>query len=141
MYDVGYIGQSLELDFVSYTRYMVYGGDRGIGRKGYRVGEYTRIGMANDFFRPLKGYYGVMELQPGQVNWGSVNSQPLPGAVRLWLWHVFAGEASSPAPTVSGLPFMAMNNTIMVSWVPTGSPHAGRTGIQHVHQGDRPAPQ
>jgi beta-galactosidase len=33
----------------------------------------------------------VMELQPGQVNWGSVNPQPLPGAVRLWLWHVFAG--------------------------------------------------
>lgn len=91
MYDVGYIGQSKELDFVSYTRYMVYGGDRGIGRKGYRLGEYTRIGMANDFFRPLKGYYGVMELQPGQVNWGTVNSQPLPGAVRLWLWHVFAG--------------------------------------------------
>ena len=91
MYDVGYIGQSRELDFVSYTRYMVYGGDRGIGRKGYRLGEYTRIGMANDFFRPLKGYYGVMELQPGQVNWGTVNSQPLPGAVSLWLWHVFAG--------------------------------------------------
>lgn len=91
MYDVGYIGQSRELDFVSYTRYMVYGGDRGLGRKGYRLGEYTRIGMANDFFRPMAGYYGVMELQPGQVNWGTVNSHPLPGAVRLWLWHVFAG--------------------------------------------------
>ena len=91
MYDVGYIGQSQELDFVSYTRYMVYGGDRGIGTKGYRVGEYSRIAMANDFFRPLKGMYGVMELQPGQVNWGSINPQPLPGATRLWLWHVFAG--------------------------------------------------
>jgi beta-galactosidase len=90
-YDVGYVGQSRELDFVSYTRYMVYGGDRGIGPKGYRLGEYSRIAMANDFFRPLKGYYGVMELQPGQVNWGTINSQPLPGAVRLWLWHVFAG--------------------------------------------------
>lgn len=90
-YDVGYVGQSKELDFVSYTRYMVYGSDHGIGRKGYRLGEYSRIAMANDFFRPLKGYYGVMELQPGQVNWGSINSQPLPGAVRLWLWHVFAG--------------------------------------------------
>jgi beta-galactosidase len=91
MYDVGYVGMSRELDFVSYTRYMVYGGDLGIGPKGYRIGEYTRIGMANDFFRPMKGYYGVMELQPGQVNWGSINPQPLPGAVRLWLWHVFAG--------------------------------------------------
>ncbi len=91
MYDVGYIGKSRELDFVSYTRYMVYGSDPGIGPKGFRIGEYSRIAMANDFFRPLKGYYGVMELQPGQVNWGRVNPQPLPGAVRLWLWHVFAG--------------------------------------------------
>ena len=32
-----------------------------------------------------------MELQPGQVNWGSINPQPLPGAVRLWMWSVFAG--------------------------------------------------
>ena len=91
MYDVGYVGQSKELDFVAYTRYMVYGGDKGIGAKGYRVGEYSRIAMANDFFRPLKGAYGVMELQPGQVNWGSINPQPLPGAIRMWLWHVFAG--------------------------------------------------
>ena len=91
MYDVGYVGMSKELDFVSYTRYMVYGSDLGIGPKGYRVGEYSRISMSNDFFRPLKGAYGVMELQPGQVNWGSINPQPLPGAMRLWLWHVFAG--------------------------------------------------
>ena len=91
MYDVGYVGQSKELDLVTYTRYMVYGGERGIGPKGFRIGEYTKIAMANDFFRPLKGAYGVMELQPGQVNWGSINPQPLPGAVRMWLWHVFAG--------------------------------------------------
>ncbi len=91
VYSGRYIGMSRELDFVSYTRYMVYGEAAGIGKKGYRLGEYTRIGMANDFFRPLSGIYGVMELQPGQVNWGSINSQPLPGAVRLWLWHVFAG--------------------------------------------------
>ncbi len=32
-----------------------------------------------------------MELQPGQVNWGTINPQPYPGAVRLWLWSVFAG--------------------------------------------------
>ncbi len=91
MYDARFIGADKELDFISYTRYMVYGEDKGIGDKGYRVGEYTRIAMANDYFRPLSPLYGVMELQPGQVNWGTVNSQPLPGAVRLWLWHVFAG--------------------------------------------------
>ena len=90
-YEEGHIGGSKELDFVSYTRYMVYGDNEGIGRRGYRVGNPLRIAYANDFFRPENGTYGVMELQPGQVNWGGINPQPLPGAVRLWLWSVFAG--------------------------------------------------
>ena len=90
-YEEGHIGGSHKLDFVSYTRYMVYGDNEGIGRRGYRVGNPLRIAWANDFFRPVSGTYGVMELQPGQVNWGGINPQPLPGAVRLWLWSVFAG--------------------------------------------------
>ena len=47
--------------------------------------------MANDLFRSIKGITGVMELQPGQVNWGTFNPQPYPGAVRAWLWNSFAG--------------------------------------------------
>ena len=90
-YEEGHIGLCKELDFHSYTRYMVFGENKGLGRKGFRVGEPLRIAYANDFFRPIDNLYGVMELQPGQVNWGSINSQPLPGAVRLWLWSVFSG--------------------------------------------------
>lgn len=90
-YEDGHVRKSDELDFHSYTRYMVYGENFGIGRKGYRLGHVERISKANDFFRPIDNVYGVMELQPGQVNWGQINPQPLPGAVRLWLWHVFAG--------------------------------------------------
>jgi beta-galactosidase len=90
-YSEGYIGASHELDFITYTKYMVSGNALGIGPKGYRIGDPLSIAMSNDFFRPLSPTYGVMELQPGQVNWGRVNSQPAPGAVRLWLWHVFAG--------------------------------------------------
>lgn len=93
-YEDGHLRKSDELDFHSYTRYMVFGENYGIGRKGYRLGPVERIAKANDFFRPIDGVYGVMELQPGQVNWGQINSQPLPGAVRLWLWHVFAGGSS-----------------------------------------------
>jgi beta-galactosidase len=93
-YDVGYIGMSRELDFITYTKYLVAGYTRGIGLQGYRLGDPLSIAMSNDFFRPVAGVYGVFELQPGQVNWGVVNSQPLPGAVRLWLWHVFAGGSS-----------------------------------------------
>jgi beta-galactosidase len=87
----GYIGMSHQLDFITYTKYMVFGSAMGIGRKGYRLGNWDVIASCNDFFRPLSPVYGVMELQPGQVNWGSINSQPAPGAVRMWLWHVFAG--------------------------------------------------
>jgi beta-galactosidase len=30
-----------------------------------------------------------MELQPGPVNWGSINPLLMPGTVRMWLWHNF----------------------------------------------------
>lgn len=90
-YADGQLRGGRNLDFHVYTRYMVHGEQVGIGRKGYRVGYIERIALANDFFRPIDGLYGVMELQPGQVNWGAINPQPAPGAVRLWMWHVFAG--------------------------------------------------
>jgi beta-galactosidase GanA len=34
---------------------------------------------------------GIMELQPGQINWSRV-ANPLiePGIVRMWLWHAYA---------------------------------------------------
>ena len=51
-YNEGHIGGSPALDFQSYTRYMVYGDNEGIGRRGYRVGNPLRIAWANDFFRP-----------------------------------------------------------------------------------------
>lgn len=79
------------LDFVTYTKYLVAGYDKGIGSQGFRMGSPTSIAFANDLFRPLNGTTGVMELQPGQVNWGKFNSQPLPGVVRMWIWHAFAG--------------------------------------------------
>jgi len=90
-YESGHIGGSPAMDFVTYTRYMVHGDDDGIGQNGFRVGNPLGISMPNDFFRPIRGTYGVMELQPGQVNWGNINPQPLPGAIRMWLWNVFAG--------------------------------------------------
>ncbi|MEI6754034.1 MAG: beta-galactosidase [Paludibacter sp.] len=83
--------RSKDLDFISYTMYPVAGYTKGIGDQGFRLGDPWRISWANDFFRPVKGVTGVMELQPGQVNWGSYNPQPYPGAVRAWLWNAFAG--------------------------------------------------
>jgi beta-galactosidase len=79
------------LDFVTYTKYLVAGYDKGLGPQGFRMGSPTSIAFANDLFRPINGITGVMELQPGQVNWGKFNSQPMPGVVRMWIWHAFAG--------------------------------------------------
>ncbi|HEV2762691.1 MAG TPA: beta-galactosidase, partial [Pyrinomonadaceae bacterium] len=78
------------LDFVSYTMYPV-GGGRGLGDEGFRLGWPHGIAFANAFYKNIKGATGVMELQPGQVNWGHINPQPAPGVVRMWLWHAFAG--------------------------------------------------
>jgi len=80
-----------DLDFISYTMYPVAGYTKGVGDQGFRMGDPWRISYANDFFRPLKGVTGVMELQPGQVNWGTYNPQPYPGVIRAWLWNSFAG--------------------------------------------------
>lgn len=79
------------LDFLTYTKYLVAGYDKGDGLQGFRMGSSTSIAFANDLFRSFNGITGVMELQPGQVNWGKFNPQPLPGAVRMWIWHAFAG--------------------------------------------------
>lgn len=82
------------LDFLSYTMYPVGGGysnNWGYGSQYFRVGSADRISFANDFFRYKKGFTGVMEMQPGQVNWGLYNPQPLPGIIRAWLWNAYAG--------------------------------------------------
>ncbi len=81
------------LDFLSFTMYPVRG-TRNLGELGFRLGDPRRLALAVDYFRSFKGVTGVMELQPGQVNWARINPQPEPGAVRMWLWHAFGGGLS-----------------------------------------------
>lgn len=81
------------LDFLSFTMYPVRG-VKNIGELGFRLGDPHRLAMAVDYFRSFRGVTGVMELQPGQVNWAAINPQPEPGAVRMWLWHAFGGGLS-----------------------------------------------
>lgn len=108
-YEEGHIGGSPALDFQSYTRYMVYGDNEGIGRRGYRVGNPLRIAFANDFFRPIQGTYGVMELQPGQVNWGEYQSStaarscPFMDVERICRWRrLYLYLSLSPASVWHG---------------------------------------
>lgn len=83
-----------DLDFVTLTSYPVAGYAVGYGPEGFRINEPSALGQPLDYFRSIKGKTAVMELQPGQVNWGRYNPQPYPGAVRLWLYQSFgAGSA------------------------------------------------
>ncbi len=86
-----------DLDFITYTMYPVGGGYTnvgGLGNQGFRIGLPSRMAFPNDFFRYKKDFTGVMELQPGQVNWGLYNPQPYPGVIRAWLWNSYVGGCS-----------------------------------------------
>jgi beta-galactosidase len=85
--------RSDRLDFISYTIYPVSGA-KNLGEDGFRLGWHQGMAFGPCFYRPFRGVTGVMELQPGQVNWARINPQPQPGVVRMWLWHAFAGGCS-----------------------------------------------
>lgn len=79
---------SRDLDLMSFTRYLVHG-EPGEGPLGFRLGDGAALSFMGDFLRGTGRPWGLTELQPGQVNWGDVNPQPLPGAIRMWILRVF----------------------------------------------------
>ncbi|MGQ7857129.1 beta-galactosidase [Pedobacter sp. WC2501] len=78
-----------KLDFAAYTAYPNGGGDN-IGELGFRLGDSRVILFASAYYKQVGVISGVMEIQPGPVNWGSYNPLLLPGTVRMWLYHTFA---------------------------------------------------
>ena len=82
-----------KLDFASFTMYPVAGANL-LGGPTFRYGNPYRLTEAVDYFRSIAGVTGVMELQPGQVNWAATNPKPEPGAIRMWMWHAFGAGCS-----------------------------------------------
>ena len=78
-----------KLDFATYTAYP-NGGTNNIGELGFRLGNSKVVLFAAEYYKAVGGVSGVMEMQPGPVNWGSYNPLLLPGTVRMWLYHTFA---------------------------------------------------
>lgn len=78
-----------KLDFAAYTAYP-NGGSDNIGELGFRLGNSDVILFASEYYKTIGGATGVMEIQPGPVNWGGYNPLLLPGTVRMWLYHSFA---------------------------------------------------
>jgi beta-galactosidase len=81
-----------DLDVITWTHYPVHG-NLNTGPLGFRMGDAAIMSFMHDFTRPLTGLFGLMELQPGQVNWGEVNPWPYPGAIRMWIHRAFAAGA------------------------------------------------
>jgi beta-galactosidase len=81
-----------DLDIITWTIYPAHG-NLNEGPLGFRLGSAAAFSFASDFHRGINGLHGVMELQPGQVNWGDVNPQPYPGAVHLWIMRAFVSGA------------------------------------------------
>ncbi len=82
-----------KLDFNSFTSYPNKG-NANLGDKGFRLGDPKELSFALSFFKPDHTISGVMELQPGAVNWGSINPLLQPGTLRMWLYHCFGGDLS-----------------------------------------------
>ncbi len=80
-----------DFDFAAHTMYLLSTYlDSPKGNLAHRLGSGVGLSMSTEFAQSMNGYTGIMEIQPGQINWGAWNSQPLPGAVRMWLWHAFS---------------------------------------------------
>ena len=59
-----------------------------------RTGHPDWAAFHHDLYRGVgQGRWGVMEQQPGAVNWASFNAQPLDGMVRYWGWEAIAHGA------------------------------------------------
>lgn len=90
--DVNPVLAKSSLDVFSWTHYPVHG-NMNEGDLGYRLGSASVMSFMHDFMRPLTGLSGLMELQPGQVNWGEYNPWPLPGAIHMWILRAFGAGA------------------------------------------------
>jgi beta-galactosidase len=71
-----------DFELITFTIYPAHG-NLNDGPLGFRLGSAAELSFAHDFHRAINGAHGIMELQPGQVNWGDVNPQPYPNAVHV----------------------------------------------------------
>ena len=81
-----------DFEIITWTHYPAHG-NLNEGPLGFRLGGAAEMSFSHDFHRNINGFEGLMELQPGQVNWGDVNPQPYPGAIHLWIMRAFAADA------------------------------------------------
>ncbi|KAK6003496.1 hypothetical protein QM012_009267 [Aureobasidium pullulans] len=86
------------LDFATFDNYPLAG--VGDGAEYLRTGlpdlqamqHALYRGIAGSAYRSNHGPFGVMEMQPGVLNWNTYRVSPLEGMVRLWTLETFAAK-------------------------------------------------
>ncbi|WP_213271624.1 beta-galactosidase [Hyphomonas sp.] len=87
-----------DLDYASWDSYPIGLLSEGIASEGEKIrrlryGDPDFAAFNHDVFRACAPKWGVMEQQPGPVNWANCNAAPAAGVVRLWTWEAFAHGA------------------------------------------------
>lgn len=82
-----------DFNLMSWDSYPCPGCETGPVDQNYRVGDPSQIGFMHGYMAGFHKRFGLMEIQPGQVNWGDTPVHLYPGAVRLWLWTALAHGA------------------------------------------------
>lgn len=82
-----------DFNLMSWDSYPCPGCETGPVDQHFRVGDPNQIGFMHDYMAGFYYRFGLMEIQPGQVNWGDTPVHLYPGAVRLWLWTALAHGA------------------------------------------------
>jgi beta-galactosidase len=82
-----------DFNLMAWDAYPCPGCEKGPAGEDFRIGDPSQMGLMHDYMASFHGRWGLMELQPGQVNWGDTPVHLYPGAVRLWLWTALAHGA------------------------------------------------
>ena len=61
--------------------------------ESFRLPDASSVEVIHDQMASYNGRWGLMEVQPGQINWSGVPCLPYPGAIRLLLWSAIAHGA------------------------------------------------
>ncbi|MDB5323685.1 MAG: Beta-galactosidase [Phycisphaerales bacterium] len=91
--DVNPSDMAADLNFMAWDAYPCPGNEKSPTDQNYRLGDPAQMGFMHDYMASFHHRWGLMELQPGQVNWGDTPVHLYPGAVRLWLWTALAHGA------------------------------------------------
>jgi beta-galactosidase len=82
-----------DMPLMAWDSYPVTGWEKEGDDENYRMADPASISTVHDLMASYHKRWGLMELQPGHVNWSNVPVRLYPGAIRLWIWTAFAHGA------------------------------------------------